>query len=149
RTRPWSWRASRGPARLSARPCARSSPAVLPCPLATRYLPASRLGDDSLEHVQGATERLGGLGELRGIAGLDGLARPLAHASRLLDRILAKIRAADDIGDLREEALDLVEDTLGRVALLVELLAAPHLDHVILVGVDHPADLVLGEPARG
>ena len=43
----------------------------------------------------------------------DRLPRALDDGARLLDRVLAEVRARDDVGDLREQRLDLLERLLA------------------------------------
>src|SRR5262249_37673479 len=81
-----------------------------------------RLRHDALEHVQRAGQSLRGVDHGPQILGLDGLPRLLAHAAGLLDGVLPEIRAADDLGHLREQTFDLVQQLLGLLAVLLELL---------------------------
>src|SRR5262249_37985027 len=111
-------------------------------------LSRARLGHDALEHVQRPGQSFARLHQRAEFLRCDRLPRPLADGAGLRHRILYEIGAADDLRDAREQHVDLVEEALRLLLVLLELLRRAHLDHVVLVLVDHVTDLVLGEAAR-
>src|SRR5206468_2887038 len=76
-----------------SRSAAAATPPVAFSPsIAKRPLPCSGLRDHALEHVERARQRVARLDECRDLLRRDGLSGALAHAARLLHRVLAEVR---------------------------------------------------------